>query len=275
MRMETNNPVLAREASRYATFNTPQASPQQLEEMYDAPSAPASLDRVGYAGLTIHDVIVRTAAMFAVLLVTAVVSWNVVSSAPWIVFVSLIAGLGLALVNTFKREVSPPLVLTYAAVEGVFLGSLSWAYNNYYGTGAGNANIVGEAVLGTFVAFAVMLALYASGRLRATPRFVKMFTVAIGAYFIIALVSLVTALFGVGRGWGFYGVGGLGLLLCVAGVALASFSLVLDFDAIERGIAAGLPEKEGWRLAFGLVVTLVWLYLELLRLLAILQGGRR
>jgi uncharacterized YccA/Bax inhibitor family protein len=266
--MQTRNPVLSREVSRYATFNAPTASPEHLQEMYDG--RPVAL-----ATVTIHDVIMRTAAMFAVLLVTAVVSWNVVSSAPWIIFVSLFVGLGLALVNTFKRDVSPPLILAYAAVEGVFLGSLSWAYNNYWGTGAGNANIVGEAVVGTLVAFGVMLALYGSGKLRATPRFVKMFTVAIGAYFLIAIVSLFSAFLGVGRGWGFYGVGGLGLLLCVAGVALAAFSLVLDFDAIEKGIAAGLPEKEAWRMAFGLVVSLVWLYLELLRLLAILQGGGR
>lgn len=273
--METNNPVLAREATRYATFGNRPVSPAQLEDMYNAPSAPGSLAATGLARMTIHDVIVRTTAMFGILLVTAIISWNAVASAPWLVFVGLIGGIGLGLVNSFKREVSPPLILTYAAFEGVLLGGLSWLYNNYYGTGAGRANIVGEAVIGTLVAFGVMLALYASGRLRATPRFVKMMTVAFGAYFLIAIVSLVSALFGVGRGWGFYGVGGLGLLLCVAGVALAAFSLVLDFDMIERSIAAGLPEKEAWRMAFGLVVTLVWLYLELLRLLAILQGGRR
>ena len=95
--------------------------------------------------------------------------------------------------------------------------------------------------------------------------------VAFLAYFGIAIVNLVAALFGVGGGWGLAGTGGLGLLLCVAGVALASFSLVLDFDAIETGVAAGLPEKESWRAAFGLTVTLVWLYLEILRLLAILN----
>jgi uncharacterized YccA/Bax inhibitor family protein len=273
--MQTRNPVLAREAARYATFSPAQASPEKLQEMYDAPSAPGVLDRVGYAGVTIHDVIMRTASLFAVLLVTAVISWNVVADAPWLIFASLIVGLVLGIANSVKRVVSPPLILAYAAVEGVFLGSLSWAYNHYYGTGNGNANIVGEAVVGTLVAFGVMLALYASGRLRATPRFVKMFSVAIGAYFIIALVSLVGAIFGVGHGWGFYGVGGLGILLCVAGVALAAFSLVLDFDAIERGIAAGLPAQEAWRMAFGLVVSLVWLYLELLRLLAIVQGGGR
>src|SRR4051794_31776899 len=277
--MDTRNPVLAREATQYATFGKQSAAPadatpEQLQEMYDAPTAPGRAGRVldGDRALTIHDVIVRTAAMFVVLLAAAVVSWNLVQDNPWIVWVSLVGALVLGIVNSVKRVVSVPLILLYAAVEGLFLGGLSWLYDDIYGTGAGNANIVGQAVFGTFFAFGVMLALYASGRLRATPRFKKMMMVALVSYLGIAVVSLISALFGVGEGWGFYGVGGIGILLCVAGVGLAAFSLVLDFDAIERMIAAGAPEREAWRMAFGLVVTLVWLYLELLRLLAILQG---
>ncbi|HTY73766.1 MAG TPA: Bax inhibitor-1/YccA family protein [Actinomycetes bacterium] len=272
--LNTRNPILAREAAQYARFNAPPVSAQELQDMYDAPSAPAALDRVGER-LTIHDVVVKTAGMFSVLVVGAVVSWNLVTSAPWLVWGALILGFVLGMVNAVKREVSPPLMMLYAAVEGVFLGGLSWLYNENWGSGAGNANIVGQAVIGTLVAFGVMLALYASGRLRATPRFTKMLLIAMVSYLVIAMASLVSALFGVGQGWGFYGVSGLGLLLCVVGVGLAAFSLVLDFDAIQRMIAGGAPERESWRMAFGLVVTLVWLYLELLRLLAILQGGGR
>lgn len=92
------------------------------------------------------------------------------------------------------------------------------------------------------------------------------------SYAIIAVASLIGALFGVGGGWGFYGVGTWGLLLCAAGVLLASFALMLDFEAIKQGLAMGLPERESWRLSFGLLVTLVWLYLEILRFLAIFAG---
>ena len=88
------------------------------------------------------------------------------------------------------------------------------------------------------------------------------------------MASFVGALFGVGGGWGFYGVGTIGLLLCLAGVLLAAFSLMLDFEAIKQGVAMGLPERESWRLSFGLLVTLVWLYLEILRFLAIFAAGR-
>ncbi|MGB2838459.1 MAG: Bax inhibitor-1/YccA family protein, partial [Actinomycetes bacterium] len=132
-------------------------------------------------------------------------------------------------------------------------------------------NIVLQAVIGTLAAFAAMLFLYGTRIIKVTGRFKKMMAMAFIAYIGIALVSLVAAFLGVGDGWGFYGVGGIGILLCAAGVALASFSLVLDFDAIETGIKMGAPERESWRAAFGLTVTLVWLYLEILRLLAILN----
>jgi uncharacterized YccA/Bax inhibitor family protein len=126
--------------------------------------------------------------------------------------------------------------------------------------------------MGTLIAFGTMLFLYKSGIIKVNGKFKKIFMVAMVSYLVIAVASMIAIFAGVGGGWGFYGVGGLGLLLCVAGVGLASFSLVMDFELITQTIAAGAPEKESWRMAFGLMVTLVWLYLELLRLLAILQG---
>jgi uncharacterized YccA/Bax inhibitor family protein len=116
--------------------------------------------------------------------------------------------------------------------------------------------------------------MYRSGRLRATPKFTRAVVGAAIGYFILSFASLIASFFGVGQGYGFYGVSGLGLLLAVAGVAIASFFLVLDFDQIEKGVAAGVPEKESWRAAFGLMVTIVWLYLEVLRLLSILRNDR-
>ncbi len=98
--------------------------------------------------------------------------------------------------------------------------------------------------------------------------------VAMVSYAVIALASLVSALFGVGGGWGFYGVGMLGIGLAMIGVALASFSLMIDFESITQGVAAGLPRQESWRMTFGLLVTLIWLYLEILRLLALLAANR-
>ena len=223
--------------------------------------------------MSLDDVVVKTGILFTILVACAVAGWYVVQSAPALVFVAAIAAFVLGLVVSFSRTTRPPLIMLYAALEGFFLGGISWYYQSYVEARTSQpSNIVLQAVIGTMVAFGVMLLLYKTGRLRATPRFQKMMAIALVSYLGIAVVSLVSSLFHVGGGWGFYGVGGLGLLLCAAGVALAAFTLVLDFDMIEKGIAAGVPEQESWRASFGLMVSLVWLYLELLRLLAILQG---
>ena len=123
--------------------------------------------------------------------------------------------------------------------------------------------------LATMTTFGVMLALYLTGIVKVTKRFVSILMVAGVTYLLIGLASLVAALFGVGGGWGFYGIDGLGLLICVAGVLIAAFFLMLDFEAIAQGIRNGAPERESWRMAFGLMVTLIWIYLEFLRLLAV------
>jgi uncharacterized YccA/Bax inhibitor family protein len=264
--MRSNNPVFNRSEAfsrgGYATFNS-QASPAELQEMYNAPSRTPVHERQ----MTLDSVIARTAACFAVLLATAAVNWYLVS--PLLTFGGMIAGLVLGLVIAFKQSTSPALILGYAALEGLFVGGISRIFQTY----AGGENIVGQAVIGTLAAFLSMLFVYKMGWLRATPKFTKGLLIAGGAYLMIALASFVAgAFFGVGDGWGFR-TGGLGLILCLAGVALATLFLILDFDFIERGIQAGAPEKVAWLGAFGLMVTLVWLYIEILRLLAILRGG--
>jgi uncharacterized YccA/Bax inhibitor family protein len=269
--LESRNPVLTREFAnpQLAGFHAPPPSADELQTMYDGPSRPQvpPTDRV----MTLDDVVVKTGFLFIVLVVSAVVGWYLVDSAPFVVWIGAIVAFVLAMVVSFKRDSSPALIMLYAVFEGVFLGGISNWFQAYAYQTSGQ-NIVLQAVIGTFAAFGVMLVLYKTRVLRATPRFTKMMMIALFSYLGIALVSLVGALFGVGGGWGFYGVGGLGLLLCAAGVALAAFTLVLDFDMIEKGVQAGLPERESWRAGFGLMVTLVWLYLELLRMLAILQG---
>lgn len=223
--------------------------------------------------MTLDDVVVKTGVSIGVLIPMALVGWFLAPAMPWLSFVAMFVGLGLALANTFKRTVSPALVLAYAAVEGLFLGGISWFYDTW-ARGTGYEGLVSQAVMGTLVAFVVMLGLYKSRLIKVDSRFMRIMMVAMVSYLGIALVSFVAALFGVGGGWGFYGVGPLGILLAVAGVGLASFSLMIDFESITQGIRAGLPSREAWRMSFGLLVTLVWLYLELLRLLAIIATSR-
>ena len=267
--MRSNNPVFNNNAAfsgrgGYASFNAaPDLSSAQLQDMYNRP--PASPLQTGR--MTLDDVVMRTAAMFGVLLVGAGLSWIAVPAVPFLPFGAMIVGLVLGLVISFKQSTNPGLILTYAAVQGLFIGGISRFFEAAY------PNSVSQAVLGTLAAFASMLVLYKSGRLRATPKFTKVLLTAGLAYFAVSLISLVTSMFGVGDGWGFYGVGGLGILLCVAGVALASLFLILDFDFIEQGVRNGLPQRMSWLAAFGLMATLIWLYVEILRLIAILRGN--
>lgn len=281
--MQSNNPILTRyEKPGQAGFAYQegqqayqQASAGTATAAAGAPPTDQAFDVVTAGGglrVTLADVIVKSAIMFGLAVVFAFVGWNVWESAPWILFVALIAGLGLGLVNALKKNVSPPLMILYAVVQGIMLGSISNWYNAY-AQASEYQGIVLQAVIGTMTAFGVMLLLYGTGIVKVNGKFVKVMLVAMVSYLVIGLASLVAAIFGVGGGWGFYGVSGIGLLLCAFGVLLASFSLMLDFEAIKQGIAMGLPERESWRMAFGLLVTLIWLYLELLRFLAIF-GGR-
>jgi len=256
--MKSSNPVLGK------AFNQPNnMQVDQLEQSYNAPAA--SSIRTGR--MTIEDVVAKTGFLFAVLVVVGAIAWGA-NLGQGALLIGFLGGFVLAIVISFSKNIKPGLVVAYAALQGLALGTIS----SYYETM--NPGIVSQAVIGTIAAFAGVLVMYRSGRLRATPQFTRAVMGAAIGYFILGLVSLVASFFGVGQGYGFYGVSGLGLLLAVAGVALASFFLVLDFDQIEKGVAAGVPEKESWRASFGLMVTIVWLYLEVLRLLSILRNDR-
>jgi len=298
--MQTANPVLARidrdaQAARsgpgfaYEEGRSAVASAQYgAPSAADAPAPAPATDGAGiYAGVqipapagqrvTFPDVMVKSAIMFAIAVVMAFVGWQITAAMPGIgtlmVLVALVGTLVLGFVNALKRQVSPALTMLYAVVSGFMLGAVSYWYNQI-ALASDYEGLVLQAVLATFTTFGVMLLLYGTGIVKVNGRFMKIMIVAMVSYFFIGLASLVAALFGVGGGWGFYGVGTLGLLLCIFGVGLAAFSLMLDFEAIKQGIAMGLPERESWRMSFGLLVTLVWLYLEFLRLFAIIASGR-
>ena len=218
--------------------------------------------------LTITDVIMKTLLVFAVVVVFAVVGWNLTYAFPIIMFPALIIATILGFVIAFREKVSPALVLVFSVFEGLMLGAISNWYNQF-AESSNYQGIVVQAVVATMTTFGVMLVLYLTGVIKVNKKFVSVLIAAAVTYMVIGLASFVAALFGVGGGWGFYGIDGLGLIICVAGVLIASFFLMLDFEAIKQGIANGAPERESWRMAFGLLVTLVWIYLEFLRLIAI------
>ena len=263
--METRNPVLSRYIDPEAQNATLRTSVGDVQvPTTAAPTRPVSAD----------DVLMRTGFMLAFIIGGGLVGWAIAYTSPVVLWGSLIVGIGLGIANAVMKKIRPILILAYALAQGVFLGAISRTFQDAFSS-PGSIGVVGNAVVATAVAFGVMLVLYRTGLIKVTSRFRKMMTIAVVSYLVIALGSLVSAFFGVGEGWGFYGMGPLGILLAVLGVALASFSLVLDFDAISFAIGERMPERAGWRLAFGLVVTLIWLYIEMLRLFALIASSNR
>ena len=180
-------------------------------------------------------------------------------------------GFALAMVNSFKRVVSPALVLLYAVLQGIFVGAFSKVIVAQFGGDDDGMSLIVGAVIGTFGAVGGTLAAYKFFDIQVTNRFRKWVVAAMFGFVAISLLNFVLSFFG--ADFGFNGYGTMGLISSVVGLALGVLMLILDFDFVERGIAAGLPERESWRAAFGLAVTIIWIYIELLRILAILRGS--
>lgn len=236
---------------------------EQLQQMYNQPAAgPADTGRMTY-----DDVIVKTAACLGVLLVGAAVTMFVsMGLASMLMIVGALGGFVLALVNTFKKQPSPALILAYAGLEGLFLGGLTRVLDTMYpGVGL-------QAVIGTLSVFTVTLLLFKSGKVRATPKAMKFFMIALVGYALFSVVNLVMMMTGLTSEPFGLRSGIIGVVIGILAIGLAAFSLVMDFTSIEAGVQSGAPQRFSWTAAFGLTVTLVWLYVEIIRLLAILRG---
>ncbi|HEU4668470.1 MAG TPA: Bax inhibitor-1/YccA family protein [Arthrobacter sp.] len=242
---------------------------EQLQQMYSQPAAgPADTGR-----MTFDDVIVKTAACLGVVVAGAAVTMFVsMGLASLLMIVGALGGFVLALVNTFKKQPSPALILAYAGLEGLFLGGLTRILDAQFpGVGL-------QAVIGTLSVFAVTLVLFKSGKVRATPRAMRFFMIAIIGYAVFALINMVMMWtgavqepFGLRTSVEIFGIP-LGVFIGLLAIGLAAFSLIMDFTSIEEGVRSGAPQRFSWTAAFGLTVTLVWLYVEIIRLLAILRG---
>lgn len=220
--------------------------------------------------MTIGGVGRSTGVLFAVLLAAAIFGWGAVDSGgtsptvPGWLLPAVLAALVVAIATVFRPKWAPWSAPIYAAIEGAFLGAISHVYDALFD------GIVVQAVLATGVTFAVMLTLYVTRTIRVTERMRSIIVGATMAIFAFYMLSIVLSLFGtsVPLVWD---SGALGIGFSLVIIAVAAFNLMLDFDLIERGSAAGMPEYMNWYAAFGLLVTIVWLYLEILRLLAKLQ----
>ena len=258
------------------------AANAQLEGMYAAPPAGSiETDR-----MSVEDTVWKTAGLFAILLVTAAVGWvwtlggidlastQSVSMLPWII--GALGGFVLAMVIVFtsRKKVRPALIFAYAVFEGLFVGGISAFFEIIY------PGIVFQATLATVSVVGVTLALFASGKIRASKKATKVFMIAMVGYLVFSLLNLVLMWTGVlpeGQAFGLLSaeIAGipLGLIIGVLVVIMAAYSLVLDFDQIQQGVRNGAPRKFGWMGAFGIMVTVVWLYVEILRIIAIVRSN--
>ncbi|NUT48594.1 MAG: Bax inhibitor-1/YccA family protein [Saccharothrix sp.] len=252
-------------SGNYAGFGQPygqQYPPQQHGGYQGAPPT------TGERPITIDDVVTKTATTLAVALVTGFASaWLVLSGqiAPFALAVpGFLIAMIVALVVIFKRSPSAPLVLVYSAAEGVFLGAITGVFESFA------PGIAWQAILGTFGVFAAMLVVYKTGAIRVTPRLTKWIIGATVGVVVLMLGNLLLGLFGVNMG--LRDGGTLAIVFSLVVIGIAAFNFLLDFEAANEMIRGALPAKYAWLAAFGLMTTLVWLYLEILRLLSYFQN---
>jgi uncharacterized YccA/Bax inhibitor family protein len=264
---ESSNPVfrsLPKEQGGYAQFGTGAASfgAQQVRDAEPYVTQYPDQQRGVSRPLTL-----------AVVTVVGVLSYFLVSQNYGLMmpFVAIggLGGFALVMIATFgRKQDNPAIVLSYAALEGLFLGAASFLFANLVSTGG--PGMIAQAVFGTVGVFVGMLVVYKTGAIRVTPKFTRMLVAAMFGVVAIALLNMVLALFGVGGGEGFglRSGGPLAIVFSLVCIGLAAFMFLVDFDSADQLIRAGAPEKAAWGIALGLTVTLVWLYIEILRLLS-------
>ncbi|QIG38496.1 Bax inhibitor-1/YccA family protein [Microbacterium sp. 4R-513] len=259
------------------------AANARLEGAYAAPPAGA----IDTGRMTVEDTVLKTLALFAIMLVAAVGGWVWTMAPvtvanpqptllPWIIGIvgSLILGI-VANVQAMRNKIRPALYFGYAVFEGLFVGGIS-AYFEFIWPG-----IVVQATLATLAVVGVTLALFASGKVRASKRATKVFMIAMIGYLVFGLINIGLMIFNVPIAGGAFGLYSyqlfgwlpLGLVIGVFVVIMAAYSLVLNFDFVQQGVRNGLARPWGWYAGYGIMVTVVWLYIEILRILAILRGN--
>jgi uncharacterized YccA/Bax inhibitor family protein len=221
------------------------------------------LPRAAGDTMTLQGTVNKAGLALLVVVAGAAITWNTVN--PILMIVGALGGLVVGLVTAFKKEWAPFTTLPYAFLEGLFLGGLSRQYEARY------SGIVPLAVGLTLGVLAALLAAYSSRLIRVSENFRLGVVAATGGIALFYLVSMVLGFFGIRIPY-IHESGPIGILFSVVVVAIASMNLVLDFDFIERGAAVGAPRYMEWYGAFGLLVTLIWLYIEILRLLAKIMG---
>ena len=224
--------------------------------------------------MTVRGTLNKFGFLFLMVMGTAFYSWkefNGGGNVVPLIWTGVIGGLIVAFIIIFKKELAPYLAPAYALLEGLFLGAISAMYNNAFGQKA--PDLIMNAVGLTFGTAIAMYLLYSFKIIRATQKFKAIIITATLGIAIFYFITLILGMFNINVSFLSQGTT-IGILFSLFVVAIAALNLILDFDMIERGAEAGAPKYMEWYGAFGLLVTIVWLYLEILRLLAKL-GSRR
>jgi uncharacterized YccA/Bax inhibitor family protein len=238
--------------------NVPSAA--DLQGMYDQPAYVGARPHEGY--MTLDGVVQRTAAMLGTIFLAGAVAWVALPDRLFVpaLVIAAMGGLALGFYMSLSMRVNAPLAIVYSVFEGVFLGAVSHAFNEW------RSGIVVQAVVGTAAVAGGMLFVYRVGAIRVTPRLTRIVVGATFGVLGLMVVNLLAYLFTPG-GLGLRTGGPLAVVFSLVCIVIAAMNLVIDFDFIERGIRQGAPARLAWYAAFGLTVTLVWLYIEILRLL--------
>ena len=255
--------------AKFEQMNAP-VTAEQLEQQFNAPSAtPAQMNRMTYEGVTGKTALIAIGAFIAAVPGYLYPNYIAMSVTALVAFV-------VSLVVIFRKKNSPALIAIYAIAEGYFLGAITtYVETRFDAPGAGL-----QALVATFATFAVVLALYRSGKVRYTSKMRRFLMISGLAYMVFCLFNLGYMWFsGADSAWGlrsemYIGPIPLGVVIGIAAVLIACVSLIADFDFIENAVKNGAPKEIEWKAAFGLILTLVWLYIEFLRIIAILFGRR-
>jgi uncharacterized YccA/Bax inhibitor family protein len=276
---ESSNPVfrsLPKQQGGYAQFGTGVAGATRQVGFQTEPYTTRAPQTGVSRPLTIDDVVTKTGITLGVLSVVAVISYFLVSAnvalAMPFTLVGALGGLALVLIATFgRKQDNPAIVLSYAALEGLFLGAISFVIANFTVSGTSAGALIGQAILGTIGVFFGMLVVYKTGAIRVTPKFTRMLVASMIGALVLMLGNAVISMFGSHDGGPLRNGGTTAIIFSLVMIVIAAFSFLLDFDSADQMIRAGAPEKAAWGIALGLTVTLVWLYLEILRLLSYFQ----
>ena len=214
--------------------------------------------------MTVQGAINKTFLLFGILMITSVINFTIQS--PILTIGGAIGGLIVALVAVWKKQKSPVLAPTYAALEGLFVGGISAMF------AAGMSGIILQAVSLTLMVFFIMLFLYKSKIIPVTNKLRTGIVMATGAIFMMYLLSFALSFVGISIPYLHTG-GTIGIIISLVIIGIASLNLLLDFDMFEKGEEYGAPQYMEWFAGMSLLITLVWIYYEILRLLAILSSN--